>query len=143
MLRPKPLRLWVIIPSDGYSPLGTWEKMSPVRSPSSSLESQQSAPSSVLKPYRWMLLGHAQVQIQNVCHLLHIFNCSFNCNIYKVKKMYKASDIYCRLDHMRDETLDRGQMKPLQRHHWSAATVKVLSLMPSRTAGEMKPFSTV
>ncbi|KAK5884957.1 hypothetical protein CesoFtcFv8_018719 [Champsocephalus esox] len=37
--------------------------------------------------------------------------------------------------HMRDETLDTGQRKSLQRHHWSAATLKVLSSMPSRTAG--------
>lgn len=56
----------------GYSPSGTWEKANPVRSPSSPLESQQPG---VPKPYRWTFLGHAQVQIQNVCHLLHIFNC--------------------------------------------------------------------
>ncbi|XP_056262932.1 transmembrane channel-like protein 6 [Pseudoliparis swirei] len=31
------------------------------------------------------------------------------------------------------------QMNSLQRHRWSAATLKVLSAMPSRTAGEMKP----
>ncbi|XP_039681476.1 transmembrane channel-like protein 6 isoform X4 [Perca fluviatilis] len=37
--------------------------------------------------------------------------------------------------HERDETLDREQMKSLQRHHWSAATLKVLASMPSRTAG--------
>ncbi|XP_074512701.1 transmembrane channel-like protein 6 isoform X1 [Sebastes fasciatus] len=37
--------------------------------------------------------------------------------------------------HMRDETLEREQMNPMQRHHWSAATLKVLSSMPSRTAG--------
>ncbi|XP_078125358.1 transmembrane channel-like protein 6 isoform X2 [Sander vitreus] len=37
--------------------------------------------------------------------------------------------------HMRDETLDREQMSCLQRHHWSAATLKVLASMPSRTAG--------
>ncbi|KAI9514827.1 hypothetical protein NQZ68_031017 [Dissostichus eleginoides] len=37
--------------------------------------------------------------------------------------------------HMKDETLDTGQRKSLQRHHWSAATLKVLSSMPSRTAG--------
>lgn len=33
------------------------------------------------------------------------------------------------------------QMNSLQRHRWSAATLKVLSAMPSRTAGEMKPSS--
>ncbi|XP_059203092.1 transmembrane channel-like protein 6 [Centropristis striata] len=37
--------------------------------------------------------------------------------------------------HMRDKTLDREQKNPLQRHNWSAATLKVLSSMPSRTAG--------
>ncbi|XP_035853030.1 transmembrane channel-like protein 6 isoform X3 [Sander lucioperca] len=37
--------------------------------------------------------------------------------------------------HMRDETLDREQMNSLQRHRWSAATLKVLASMPSRTAG--------
>ncbi|XP_033500270.2 transmembrane channel-like protein 6 isoform X1 [Epinephelus lanceolatus] len=37
--------------------------------------------------------------------------------------------------HMRDETVDIKQINPLQRHHWSAATRKVLSSMPSRTAG--------
>ncbi|XP_008301437.1 transmembrane channel-like protein 6 isoform X2 [Stegastes partitus] len=36
---------------------------------------------------------------------------------------------------MRDETVDREQISSLQRHHWSAATLKVLSSMPSRTAG--------
>ncbi|XP_049418235.1 transmembrane channel-like protein 6 isoform X4 [Epinephelus fuscoguttatus] len=36
---------------------------------------------------------------------------------------------------MRDETVDRKQINSLQRHHWSAATRKVLSSMPSRTAG--------
>ncbi|XP_035511251.1 transmembrane channel-like protein 6 [Morone saxatilis] len=37
--------------------------------------------------------------------------------------------------HMRGETLDREQVSSLQRHRWSAATLKVLSSMPSRTAG--------
>ncbi|XP_068574701.1 transmembrane channel-like protein 6 [Cebidichthys violaceus] len=37
--------------------------------------------------------------------------------------------------HMSGETLDREQMNPLQRHRWSAATLKVLSAMPSRNAG--------
>uniref|UniRef100_UPI0037E96B62 transmembrane channel-like protein 6 n=1 Tax=Semicossyphus pulcher TaxID=241346 RepID=UPI0037E96B62 len=37
--------------------------------------------------------------------------------------------------HTTDETLDREQMSPLRRHCWSAATLKVLSSMPSRTAG--------
>lgn len=36
--------------------------------------------------------------------------------------------------HIRD---DREQVSSLQRNHWSAATLKVLSSMPSRTAGEM------
>ncbi|XP_022608302.1 transmembrane channel-like protein 6 isoform X2 [Seriola dumerili] len=39
-------------------------------------------------------------------------------------------------DHMRDETLDTKQIKSLQRQRWSAATLKVLSSMPSRTAGQ-------
>ncbi|XP_063760737.1 LOW QUALITY PROTEIN: transmembrane channel-like protein 6 [Eleginops maclovinus] len=39
-------------------------------------------------------------------------------------------------DHMKDKTLDAVQIKSLQRHHWSAATLKVLSSMPSRTAGK-------
>ncbi|XP_068434711.1 transmembrane channel-like protein 6 [Clinocottus analis] len=39
---------------------------------------------------------------------------------------------------MRGERLDGKQMNPLQRHHWSAATLKVLSAMPSRTAGMNK-----
>ncbi|XP_044037256.1 transmembrane channel-like protein 6 [Siniperca chuatsi] len=38
-------------------------------------------------------------------------------------------------DNMRVETLDREQMNCLQRHRWSAATLKVLSSMPSRIAG--------
>ncbi|XP_054463140.1 transmembrane channel-like protein 6 isoform X2 [Anoplopoma fimbria] len=37
--------------------------------------------------------------------------------------------------HMRGDTPDGEQMTSLQRHHWSAATLKVLSAMPSRTAG--------
>ncbi|XP_070703714.1 transmembrane channel-like protein 6 [Pempheris klunzingeri] len=37
--------------------------------------------------------------------------------------------------HTRDGTLDRQQMDPPQRHRWSAATLKVLSSMPSRTSG--------
>ncbi|XP_042361831.1 transmembrane channel-like protein 6 [Plectropomus leopardus] len=37
--------------------------------------------------------------------------------------------------HMRDETLQRKPVNSLQRHHWSAATLKVLSSMPSRTTG--------
>ncbi|XP_028455042.1 transmembrane channel-like protein 6 isoform X2 [Perca flavescens] len=37
--------------------------------------------------------------------------------------------------HERDETLSREQKKSLRRHHWSAATLKVLASMPSRTAG--------
>ncbi|KAM6913385.1 transmembrane channel-like protein 6 [Lycodopsis pacificus] len=36
--------------------------------------------------------------------------------------------------HVSGETLVREQMNPLQRHRWSAATLKVLSAMPSRTA---------
>ncbi|XP_039977262.1 transmembrane channel-like protein 6 isoform X3 [Xiphias gladius] len=36
----------------------------------------------------------------------------------------------------RDETLDTEQINSLQRHHWSAATLKVLSLMPSRARGQ-------
>ncbi|XP_032399952.1 transmembrane channel-like protein 6 isoform X1 [Etheostoma spectabile] len=37
--------------------------------------------------------------------------------------------------HVRDATLDRKQINSLQRHHWSAATLKVLASMPSCTAG--------
>ncbi|XP_034751038.1 transmembrane channel-like protein 6 isoform X2 [Etheostoma cragini] len=37
--------------------------------------------------------------------------------------------------HMKDKTLDRKQINSLQRDHWSAATLKVLASMPSRTAG--------
>ncbi|XP_060882279.1 transmembrane channel-like protein 6 isoform X2 [Labrus mixtus] len=37
--------------------------------------------------------------------------------------------------HMRDETVERLQSNSLQRNCWSAATLKVLSSMPSRTAG--------
>ncbi|XP_051244904.1 transmembrane channel-like protein 6 [Dicentrarchus labrax] len=37
--------------------------------------------------------------------------------------------------HMRGETLDREQVSSLQRNRWSAATLKVLSSMPSRTEG--------
>uniref|UniRef100_A0A3Q3GCL6 Transmembrane channel-like protein n=2 Tax=Labrus bergylta TaxID=56723 RepID=A0A3Q3GCL6_9LABR len=37
--------------------------------------------------------------------------------------------------HMRDETVDSLQRNSLQRNCWSAATLKVLSSMPSRTAG--------
>ncbi|KAG7506195.1 transmembrane channel 6 isoform X1 [Solea senegalensis] len=35
-----------------------------------------------------------------------------------------------------DESDDGEQISSLRRHHWSAATVKVLSSMPSRTAGK-------
>ncbi|XP_072225247.1 transmembrane channel-like protein 6 [Leuresthes tenuis] len=34
-----------------------------------------------------------------------------------------------------EEVFNRGQIQSLQRHNWSAATLKVLSTMPSRTAG--------
>ncbi|XP_029292613.1 LOW QUALITY PROTEIN: transmembrane channel-like protein 6 [Cottoperca gobio] len=37
--------------------------------------------------------------------------------------------------HTRDEPRHRGQVHSLQRHRWSAATLKVLSSMPSHTAG--------
>ncbi|KAM4531070.1 transmembrane channel-like protein 6 isoform 2-T2 [Odontesthes bonariensis] len=37
---------------------------------------------------------------------------------------------------MTEEVYDRGQKYSLQRHNWSAATLKVLSTMPSRTAGQ-------
>ncbi|XP_030591966.1 transmembrane channel-like protein 6 [Archocentrus centrarchus] len=40
-----------------------------------------------------------------------------------------------------DESLDRQQISSLQRHCWSAATVKVLASMPSRTAGLNNPAS--
>ncbi|XP_069380892.1 transmembrane channel-like protein 6 isoform X2 [Paralichthys olivaceus] len=39
-------------------------------------------------------------------------------------------------DHMRDEALDAEQITSLRRHHWSAATQKVLSHMPSCTTGK-------
>ncbi|KAI3359785.1 hypothetical protein L3Q82_014161, partial [Scortum barcoo] len=39
---------------------------------------------------------------------------------------------------MSDETSDREQMNPLQRNRWSAATLKVLSSMPSRAAENKK-----
>lgn len=38
--------------------------------------------------------------------------------------------------HTRDETHDGEQVNYLQRHRWSAATIKLLSSMPSRTAGK-------
>ncbi|XP_040919244.1 transmembrane channel-like protein 6 isoform X2 [Toxotes jaculatrix] len=38
-------------------------------------------------------------------------------------------------DHMKDETLNTEGISFLQRNSWSAATLKVLSSMPSRTAG--------
>ncbi|XP_038557252.1 transmembrane channel-like protein 6 isoform X1 [Micropterus salmoides] len=41
----------------------------------------------------------------------------------------------CADEHMRDETHDKEQTYSLQRHRWSAATLKVLSTMPSRAAG--------
>ncbi|XP_070779500.1 transmembrane channel-like protein 6 [Enoplosus armatus] len=41
----------------------------------------------------------------------------------------------CTDGHMRDESLEGEQMNSLLRHRWSAATLKVLSSMPSRTAG--------
>lgn len=41
----------------------------------------------------------------------------------------------------RGEPLDVRQPRCLQRNRWSAATLKVLSAMPSRAAGEMKPSS--
>lgn len=48
-------------------------------------------------------------------------------------------NICCRLDSSSDEE----PIELLQRHRWSCATQKVLSSMPSRTAGEMKHFSPV
>lgn len=56
-----------------------------------------------------------------------------------------SSDIFCCLDSSSDsstsdDTLDGGPESSLQRHGWSAATLRVLSSMPSRSAGEMKPF---
>ncbi|XP_035472149.2 transmembrane channel-like protein 6 isoform X3 [Scophthalmus maximus] len=38
--------------------------------------------------------------------------------------------------HVRDETPGEEQISSLRRNHWSAATLKVLSAMPSRTAGK-------
>lgn len=40
---------------------------------------------------------------------------------------------------MRDMESDWELVNPLQRNRWSAATLKVLSSMPSRTAGETSP----
>lgn len=37
---------------------------------------------------------------------------------------------------MAHETLDTMPINSLQRNHWSAATLKVLSSLPSRTTGE-------
>uniref|UniRef100_A0AAQ5YK82 Transmembrane channel-like protein n=1 Tax=Amphiprion ocellaris TaxID=80972 RepID=A0AAQ5YK82_AMPOC len=57
---------------------------------------------------------------------------SFSINICEMESDYDQSSRRCR---MRDETLDREQINSLQRHCWSDATLKVLSSMPSRTAG--------
>lgn len=44
---------------------------------------------------------------------------------------------------MRDEALDGEHKNFLQMHRWSTATLKVLSSMPSRTAGETETSSAV
>lgn len=58
---------------------------------------------------------------------------------YKTYKTYHFVDVQSnRSSYTSDESLDREEISHLQRHGWSAATVKVLASMPSRTAGEGK-----
>uniref|UniRef100_A0A3Q3WHH3 Uncharacterized protein n=1 Tax=Mola mola TaxID=94237 RepID=A0A3Q3WHH3_MOLML len=66
--------------------------------------------------------------------------CSIEKKCYFLHQKTCTSFVCCPLDgavddHTRDEAHDGEQMILLQRYRWSAATLKVLTAMPSRTAG--------